>query len=75
MNDLYKEAIVTAQLSDHKHVVCLIGVITAGTPAMLLVSYCEVRFSCLASCTLLAHIRPADKILLCYAFCSFAMPG
>ena len=43
-NELYSEAMVTAQLSGdngHKNVVSLLGVVTAGNPPMLLVSYCE----------------------------------
>ena len=41
VDELYREAVVTAQLSGHEHVVGLLGVVTAGSPAMLLVSYCE----------------------------------
>ena len=39
--DLFSEAAVAAQLGDHDHVVGLLGVVTAGLPAMLLVSFCE----------------------------------
>ena len=40
---LFREAMVTAQLSGgggHENVVALVGVVTAGTPAIMLVSYC-----------------------------------
>ena len=40
-NELIQEAMVTAQLSGHAHVVGLLGVVTAGNPAMLLVTFCE----------------------------------
>lgn len=40
-SELYHEAIVTAQLGAHAHVVELLGVVTVGHPEMLLVSYCE----------------------------------
>ena len=39
--ELYKEAVVTAVLSGHANVVALLGVVTSGHPAMILVSYCE----------------------------------
>ena len=39
--ELCKEAMVSAQLSGSPHVVALLGVVTAGTPSIMLVSYCE----------------------------------
>ena len=39
--ELFQEAMVTAQLSGHANVVGLLGVVTTGHPAMILVSYCE----------------------------------
>jgi hypothetical protein len=39
-DELMKEATVSAQF-DHENVVMCIGVITAGTPAMLVLQLCE----------------------------------
>ena len=40
-NDLLNEALLMAQVDQHKHLVSLIGVVTRGKPKMLLLSYCE----------------------------------
>lgn len=39
--DLRREAVLMAQLVGHVNVVELLGVVTAGKPMMLLISYCE----------------------------------
>lgn len=41
IDDLKAEAAIMAQVGNHKNVVSIIGVVTVGTPALLLVSYCE----------------------------------
>lgn len=41
MEDLLQEATVMAQLGSHPNVVSLIGVVTSGEPAMLILSICE----------------------------------
>eukprot|EP00040_Diaphanoeca_grandis_P022641 m.122095 g.122095 ORF g.122095 m.122095 type:complete len:1389 (+) comp28900_c0_seq2:179-4345(+) len=40
-DDLVSEAALMAQVSDHRNVVALIGVCTAGSPVVLVLSYCE----------------------------------
>jgi serine/threonine protein kinase len=39
--DLMSEALLMAQVGQHKNLVTLVGVVTVGSPAMLLVSFCE----------------------------------
>ena len=39
--DLLSEAVLMAQVSQHKHLVSLIGVVTRGKPKMLVLSFCE----------------------------------
>ena len=41
IRDFMREAIVMASISPHINVVSVVGVVTAGVPLMLLVSYCE----------------------------------
>lgn len=40
-DEIRKEALVMAQFVDHPNVVALIGVVTSGTPLMLLIALCE----------------------------------
>ena len=40
-DDLRREALVMAQVTDHCNVVALIGVVTSGVPLLLLISLCE----------------------------------
>jgi len=40
-SDLLNEALFMAQVDQHKHLVLLIGVVTRGTPKMLVLSFCE----------------------------------
>ena len=40
-NDLLQEALVMAQVGPHQNLVSLIGVVTSGSPLLLVVSYCE----------------------------------
>jgi serine/threonine protein kinase len=39
--DLLREASLMALVEHHKHIVGLVGVVTSGTPLMLLLTYCE----------------------------------
>ena len=40
-DELVKEALLMAQLDTHNHLVSLVGVITVGTPKIVVLSYCE----------------------------------
>ena len=40
-DDLRKEAAVMAQLEQHPNIVSLVGVVTSGTPLLVLLTYCE----------------------------------
>jgi hypothetical protein len=41
VDELTREALVMAQVTGHRHVVALIGVVTSGPPLLLLLSLCE----------------------------------
>ena len=40
-DDLVKEALLMARVETHKNLMALVGVVTRGTPKMLVISYCE----------------------------------
>ena len=67
-NDLLNEALLMAQVGQHKHLVSLIGVVTRGKPKMLLLSYCE--HGDLQS-TLKTHVANGTPLVLAtkYQFC------
>jgi hypothetical protein len=57
--ELLREASVMALVENHAHIVGLIGVVTSGTPLLLLLTYCE--HGALSSCLKKRDVIPTTK--------------